>query len=76
MYAVKQHPWYWETTLLTNRKQQKLGELNVRQLTEVLEAASMAVLTRRGWSEQEVYALCAAARKDAKDRKIHAKLDL
>ncbi|EFW18387.1 hypothetical protein D8B26_005180 [Coccidioides posadasii str. Silveira] len=53
----------------------RLGELNVKQLTEVLEAASMAVLTRSGWAEQEIYAMCAGARNDARNRRIHAKLD-
>ncbi|WEW57442.1 hypothetical protein PRK78_002909 [Emydomyces testavorans] len=54
---------------------QKLGALNVKQLTEVLEAASIAVLTRSGWTEQAVYAMCAGARNDAKNQEIHAKLD-
>ncbi|KAI1918948.1 hypothetical protein LOZ12_004437 [Ophidiomyces ophidiicola] len=59
-----------------NKRSQQLGELNAKQLTEVLEAASLAVLTRSGWTEQAVYAMCAGARNDAQNQKIHAELDL
>ncbi|EEP75549.1 predicted protein [Uncinocarpus reesii 1704] len=52
-----------------------LGNWGPDENNAVLEAASMAVLTRSGWTEQEVYAMCAGARNDTRNHDIHAKMD-
>lgn len=54
----------------------KVGALNLLQVEEGLEAASMAVLTRfENWKPEEVTVTVAQARKDARNPNIHGQFD-
>ncbi|KAI8185484.1 Secondary metabolism regulator LAE1 [Colletotrichum sp. SAR11_240] len=50
-----------------------IGDWQFHNLNMGLEGLSLALLTRvMDWTKEEVMALCALARKDLRDRKLHA----
>jgi hypothetical protein len=54
-----------------------LGTWNILQILQGLEGFTMALFTRvLGWSAEEIQVLLALVRKDLRNSKIHALMDL
>lgn len=57
--------------------QKTIGSWNLVQLEDGLEGMSLRLLTQvLGWQLEEVHVLLANVRKDFRDPKVHAQLDL
>ncbi|KAJ0366116.1 hypothetical protein COL154_004030 [Colletotrichum chrysophilum] len=71
---VKLHEFKWPLNSWPKDPHlQVLGDWQFHNLSMGLEAISLALLTRvMGWTKEEVFALCALARKELRSLKIHA----
>ncbi|KAF4817545.1 Secondary metabolism regulator LAE1 [Colletotrichum siamense] len=71
---VKLHEFKWPLNPWPKDPHLKiLGDWQFHNLSMGLEAISLALLTRvMGWTKEEVFALCALARKELRSLKIHA----